>query len=82
MVLTKPTAANIIDLTMPRVSGLVFSFEPVHICEGGRNARACHLSQHGEKIFFLVRRVFWRRLTKILQSGFQHATMFRIQVTA
>ena len=78
-IFTKPTAANIIDLTMPRASGLMFRFEPVYLCENGRNARACQRSQCGEEIFFLVRSVFWRRLAKILQPDFQHSAMLCIQ---
>ncbi len=67
---------------MPSFSGLVFRFEPVDIGEHCRGACASKLPQPGEDVFFFIRDVLRRRLTKVPETGFQCAAMFRIESAA
>lgn len=59
----------------------MFRFESTQVRTHLRTARAYKLSEHGEKIFFLIRGVFGRCLMKIAESGFKRAAMFRFKRT-
>ena len=40
------------------------------------------LGWEGREVFFLIRNVLWRRLTKIPETAFQRAARLRIESTA
>lgn len=60
----------------------MFRFESIQVRAHLRTARAYKLSEHGKKIFFLIRGVFGRCLMKILESGLKRAAMFRFKRTS